>query len=102
MNTENIKTLRWEPAHWLRVGEVANSVGLTRSEFIRRATQAAMVLPSALCGVQSTPHNAASDPSGPLRKRQAKRAGDLEDGEAKEGAAKTDGEAGSEQKRPTA
>ena len=51
--------LRWDEESWEQVQKVAESVGLKRSEFIRRATLAAMALPHALCGVRSTPHNAA-------------------------------------------
>lgn len=73
-----IKTVRWDDAEWARVGEIANSVGLTRSAFVRRATRAALLLPSALCGPNFGAHNATSDPSDPLRKRSPKEIDSLE------------------------
>lgn len=56
---KNLKAMRWDDELWQQVQASAHSVGLKRSEFIRRATLAAMALPHALCGVRSTPHNAA-------------------------------------------
>lgn len=53
--------LRWDDQTWAQIQRSAESVGMSRSEFIRRATLAAMALPHALCGVRSTPHNAAPD-----------------------------------------
>jgi hypothetical protein len=75
---QNLKTIRWNEAEWERVRETAEAVGLTRSEFVRRATLAAMHLPSALCGALFSAHNAASVPSSSVKKRVAKQADSAE------------------------
>lgn len=53
--------LRWDDQTWAQIQRSAESVGMSRSEFIRRATHAAMALPHALLGVGTTPNNAAPD-----------------------------------------
>lgn len=72
------KTIRWNNEEWERVAEIAAAVGLTRAEFIRRATLAAMALPHALCAREISAHNAASAPSSSVKKRVAKQAGSAE------------------------
>ena len=68
----NMKNLRWDDAEWERIRETAAAVGLTRSEFIRRAAVAAMAFPSALCAPNFGAHNAASGRSAPLKSKSRK------------------------------
>ena len=75
----NIKNIRWDDAEWHRIRETAEAVGLTRAEFIRRATLAAMALPHALCAREASAHNAASAPGSSSKKRVAKQAGSDEE-----------------------
>lgn len=59
----NIRPVRWQENEWLWLADVAKSVGLSRSEFVRRSTmeaaKAAMVFSPAysVCGAPATQQN---------------------------------------------
>jgi hypothetical protein len=58
-----IKTTRWEDSEWAWVGEVAKSVGMSRSDFVRQTVMmaaqatAAGLAPYFVGGPQATPQN---------------------------------------------
>ena len=83
------RTLRWEDESWEQIGKIAQSVGLTRSEFIRRATLAAAALPHALSGQAFSPLNAASDTGTHSRNGLRKQAGSQNEGGGKATIART-------------
>ena len=68
----NLKTIRWDDTEWDRIGETAQAVGLTRSEFVRRAAAAAMAFPAALCAPNFGAHNAGSGRIVPLKTKSRK------------------------------
>lgn len=60
---DNLRPIRWQHHDWFRLGDVAKSVGLTRSDFIRRAALAAAdahqngMTPYSVRGPKATPQN---------------------------------------------
>ena len=68
----NMRNFRWDDAEWERIAATAKAVGLTRSEFIRRAAAAAMAFPAALCAPNFGAHNAASGRFVPLKTKSRK------------------------------
>ena len=60
---ENLRPIRWRHEDWFVLGDVAKSVGLTRSDFIRRAALAAAdahqngMTPYFVSGPKASPQN---------------------------------------------
>lgn len=58
-----LRTIQWHDEQWLWLAEVAKSVGLTRSEFVRRSAHAAAqatangMAPYFVMGGKATPQN---------------------------------------------
>lgn len=78
MNTKNrealeIRTVRWTSSEWDFLGNVAKSIGLTRSELVREAAlqRARAVAPSYFVGCgEATPQNTRPNNSGPELRKQ--------------------------------
>ena len=60
---ESLKAMRWPAEEWAWLAEVARSVGISRSEFVRRATIGAAkalemgLTPYSVQGAKATPQN---------------------------------------------